>query len=213
MGLLITLAVLILIGFIRIGVLFRYNDQGALLRLILGPVKLTLVPAKKKEKKPKKETEKKVPQKEMKEEKLPTEPPPAPKEKKKEESGGSLTDFLPLVKVALDFVGEFFTRLQFNHLEIKLIMAGDDPCDLAANYGKAWAALGNLMPLLDNVLVIKKRDIEIECDFTAEETRVIAGGDITISIGRIFALLGRYGYRAVKEFITMKNKRKGGAAQ
>ena len=92
-------------------------------------------------------------------------------------------------------------------------MAADDPCDLAVNYGRAWTALGNLLPMLDNLLVIKKRDLEIECDFIADETLVIAGADITITVGKTLGLLGRYGFRAVKEFIKLKNKRKGGAVQ
>lgn len=214
MGWLITLGILILIGFIRVGVLVRYDADGPLLRLILGPVKLTLLPSKKKslkkdkhiygsgEKQPGKTTAAQP-------EKLPTDPPPAPKPKKK--SGGPITDFLPLVKVALDFVGEFFTRLRFQDLHLKLILAGDDPCDLAMNYGRAWEALGNLAPKLDNVLKIKKRDLEIECDFWAEQTLVSAGANITITIGRTLYLLVRYGYRGLKEFFKLKKKRKGGA--
>ena len=164
MGWLIALGILILIGFIRVGVLVRYDADGPLLRLILGPVKLTLVPAKKK--KPKKDEkhihgkDKKKPKKAAPEQpgKLPTDPPPAPKPKKK--SGGPITDFLPLVKVALDFVGEFFTRLRFKDLHLKLILAGDDPCDLAMNYARAWEALGNLAPKLDNALNINWAGME-----------------------------------------------------
>ena len=204
MGWLIALGILILIGFIPVGVRVKYNSDGPLVRLIVGPVKYTLVPGKKKEKKPKKENKAK------KKDELQTQPPPAPKEKKKQ-TGGKLTDFIPLVKVALDFLGDFIKRLKFNRLEVKLILAGDDPCDLAMNYGRAWAALGNLLPLMDNGLNIKKRNLEIECDFTADETLVIAGADVTITVGRTLALLLRYGFLGVKEFIIFKNKRKGGA--
>ena len=214
MGWLIALGILILIGFIRVGVLVRYDADGALLRLILGPVKLTLLPAKNKSPKKDKhlaEDKNKKPQKAatVQPEKLPTDPPPAPKPKKK--AGGPITDFIPLVKVALDFVGEFFTRLRFQDLHLKLILAGDDPCDLAMNYGRAWEALGNLAPVLDNALNIKKRNLEIECDFWAEQTLVNAGANITITIGRTLYLLVRYGFRGLKEFIKMKKKRKGGA--
>ena len=204
MGWLIALGILILIGFIPVGVRVKYNSDGPLVRLIVGPVKYTLVPGKKKEKKPKKE------KKAKKKDELQTQPPPAPKEKKKQ-TGGKLTDFIPLVKVALDFLGDFIKRLKFNRLEVKLILAGDDPCDLAMNFGRAWAALGNLLPLMDNGLNIKKRNLEIECDFTADETLVIAGADVTITVGRTLALLLRYGFLGVKEFIIFKNKRKGGA--
>ena len=134
----------------------------------------------------------------------------AQKEEKKEQ-GGSVLDFLPLVKVGLNFLGDFRRKLRLNRLELKLIMAGDDPCDLATNYGKAWAALGNLFPLLERAFVIKKRDIEVECDFTASEMLIIARLDITITLGRIIALAVVYGIRALREYLKIMKLRKGGA--
>ena len=125
--------------------------------------------------------------------------------------GGSILDFLPLVQVALDFLGEFRRKLRVNRLELKLILAADDPCDLAVNYGRAWAAVGNLFPLLERAFVIKKRDVEVECDFTSEETLVIARLDLTITLGRLLSLAVRYGIRALREFLKIKNIRKGGA--
>ena len=98
-------------------------------------------------------------------------------------------------------------------LELKVVMAGGDPCDLAVNYGKAWAALGNLQPLLERVLVIKKRDIDIECDFTAPSTLITARVDITITLGRILALVAVNGFKGVKEFLKIMKKRKGGAVK
>ena len=91
-------------------------------------------------------------------------------------------------------------------------MAGGDPCDLAVNYGKAWAALGNLQPLLERVLVIQKRNIELECDFVAPTTLVTARVDITMTLGRLLALVAVAGFRAVKELLKIMKKRKGGAA-
>jgi hypothetical protein len=96
---------------------------------------------------------------------------------------------------------------------MKLIMAGGDPCDLAINYGKAWAAVGNLMPHLENLFVIKKRDVEVECDFAASDTLIFVHLDITITLGRLLALAVVYGIRALKEFLNIINKRKGGATQ
>ena len=90
-------------------------------------------------------------------------------------------------------------------------MAGGDPCDLAINYGKAWAAVGNLMPALERWFVIKKRNVEVECDFTASQTLVTARLDISITLGRLLSLAAVYGIRALKEFLNFKKKRKGGA--
>ena len=81
------------------------------------------------------------------------------------------------------------------------------------NYGRTWAAMGNLIPVLEKLFVIKKRSIEAECDFTASETTIIARADVTITLGRLLALAFGYGIRALKEFLDFKKKRKGGAVK
>ena len=98
-------------------------------------------------------------------------------------------------------------------LYLRLILASDDPCDLAVNYGKTWAAVGNLIPALEQWFVIKKRDVEVECDFTASEVKVIARLEITITLGRLLSLVAVYACRGIKEFIVFRNKRKGGACK
>ena len=81
---------------------------------------------------------------------------------------------------------------------MKLILANDDPCDLAVNYGRAWAALGSLMPQLERLFVIKKRNLEVECDFTSEEMVMFARADITITLARILHLLSKHGIKVLK---------------
>lgn len=212
MGWLIALAVLVLLAALPLGVSVKYDSGGPLVRLLAGPGKLTLYPRPKKKPKP----EKKAPEKPAKPEKPKQEepkPPQPPKEEapKPKEKGGRALDFLPLVKTALDLLGDFRRKLRVKNLELKLILAGNDPCDLAVNYGRANAAMGNLLPQLERLFVIKKRDIQVECDFTASETLVIARLDVTITLGRLLSLGVRYGLRALKEFLTIKKKRKGGA--
>lgn len=212
MGWLIALAVLVLLAALPLGVSVKYDSGGPLVRLLAGPGKLTLYPRPKKKTKP----EKKAPEKPAKPEKPKQEepkPPQPPKEEapKPKEKGGRALDFLPLVKTALDLLGDFRRKLRVKNLELKLILAGNDPCDLAVNYGRANAAMGNLLPQLERLFVIKKRDIQVECDFTASETLVIARLDVTITLGRLLSLGVRYGLRALKEFLMIKKKRKGGA--
>ena len=215
MGWWITGGILLLLAVLPLGIRVRYNDKGLLVKAILGPVKLTLYPTVKKEKtKPKKAEPKPAPKPEP--DDLPKPPqPPKPEKGKgdKKEKGGSLLDFLPLVKLALDLLGDFRRKLRIDDLYLRLILAGGDPCDLAVNYGRAWAALGNLMPQLERLFVIKKRDVEVECDFTASETLVTARVDLTITLGRLLALVVLYGIRGLKEFLTIQKKRKGGAVK
>lgn len=209
MGWIITLVILVGLAILPLGAALRYNDAGLSLKVIAGPIRIPILPAKKKDpeeeqkKKDKKHTEKKKNAKTS---------APKNKEEKPKEKGGPITDFLPLVKTALDLLNSFRKKLRINHLELKLILAGDDPCDLAVNYGKANAAMGNLLPLLEQCFVIKKRDIEVECDFTSSQTLIIARADITITLGWLLGILVFYGVRAVKQFFKINNKRKGGAS-
>lgn len=218
MGWLIFFGILFLIAIIPVGIRIRFDEDGFRAGVILGLIRITLFPFPKwlkkltqKKPKPKPEQPK---QEKSKEEKTPEQPKskeekpaePAPKK------GGSLLDFLPLVKLGLNFLGDFRRKLRLNHLELKLILGGDDPCDLAVNYGRAWAALANLINALERAFVIKKRELEVECDFTSDETRVIANLEISITIGRITGLIAVYAVRALKTFLRIRKKRKGGAA-
>jgi len=200
MGWLIALAVLVLLAWLPLGISARYDSRGPLLRLIAGPVRIKLYPGKlktkEKQQKPKPAKQKK----------------PAQQEPKKPASGGSLGDFLPFARIVWEFLTEFRHRLRVKVLQLDLILGGGDPCDLAQNYGKACAAMGNLWPRLEEFLVIKKRDVKIQCDFTASETLVTARLDLTLTLGRLLVMGGGYGFRLLREFLNFKNKRKGGAS-
>lgn len=207
MGWIITLIILFLLAILPLGAKVLYNSQGFFLDVIAGPLRIPILPGKPKDPTKKKEKPKKS-------QKKPEAKPAAkaadkPKEKKK---GGSVTDFLPLVKTALDLLNALRKKLRINHLELNLILSGGDPCDLGINYGRANAAMGNLLPQLEKVFVIKKRDIQIQCDFEASETTIYARADITITLGWLLAILVYYGIRAVRQFFNIKNKRKGGAS-
>ena len=202
MGWAIALAVIVLLAILPLGVSARYDEAGPVIRLILGPVRLQVFPGKKKnpprEKKPK---QKKKPAQTQ------------TKSGKTQSKGGKLSDFLPIVQTILDFLWDFRRKIRVDVLELKLTMAGDDPCDLAVNYGRAWAALGNLEPQLDRLFIIKEKDMQVQCDFEADDTRILARLDLTITLGRLLALAVRYGVRVLREFLSIMKLRKGGAVK
>lgn len=224
MGWWITLGILVLLAILPLGIRVCYDAEGPLVKAVIGPVKLKLYPRPKKEKKQKKKKEDKpsppeepqadAPQAAPSEKPLPKPPqPPRQKKPEKKKQGGSLTDFFPFVKLGFDFLGDLRRKLRVKELYLRLILASSDPCDLAVNYGKTWTAVGNLIPALERWFVIKKRDVEVECDFTASETKVIARLEITLTLGRLLSLVAVYAFRGLKEFLTFRNKRKGGAAK
>lgn len=212
MGWLIALGILLLLAVLPLGGRVYYDSDGIKAWVLAGPIRIAVFPRKKKEKKKDKKPDKPVAQE--KEENLPKQPDPPPSESKKEqkkEKGGSLLDFLPLVRVALDMLNSFRSKIRIDNLYVRLILASGDPADLGETYAKTWTALANLMPRLERVLRIKKRDIQLGCDFEASETLIILRLDLTITLGRLLALGTVYGLRALKEFLKLKKKRKGGA--
>ena len=203
MGWIIALLILFLLAILPLGASVLYDEDGPRVRIVAGPVKIQVFPMKKKarKEKPKKEA-KKRPAKEGK-----TAKKPAPKPK----SGGSWTDFLPLVRIAMDLLNDLRRKLRVNELKLHLTMAGDDPCDLAVNYGRMNASLATLLTQLERFLVIKKRDVHIDCDFAASETVILARLDLTITLGRILSIAAVYGVRGLKTFLNIKKQREGGA--
>lgn len=204
MGWLIALGVFLVIFSIPLGATLQYDSDGIIVKIIAAFFRFQIYPLNRKGKSAAQSTK----------------PAPAPAKqaaskgaaKPAPKAGGSLKDFFPFIRIGMQFLNSFRQKLRVNLLQLRIILAGDDPCDLAVNYGRAWAAVGTLMPQLERVFVIGKRDIEVECDFIETETKVIFHMDITITIGRLLMLAVIYGCYTIREFFRFKKKRKGGVS-
>ena len=203
MTVLVILAVLVLIGCIPVGVDAAYGEGGVLLSAKIGFFKLQILPAKpKKPEKPKKPKQQKPAASSA-----PSAAPDAPAEpaaKKKLALPGGLNGILRLVNLALSTLGDLRRKLRVEELTLHVTFAGDDPADAALHYGQAWAAVGALMPALDRLFVIKKRDICPILDYNREQMSVDAHLILTITIGRALAL----GLKAGLGFLKLLNDSK-----
>lgn len=200
MGWLIALGVLILIAMLPIGISALYDAEGPQAIVYVGPIRFFVFPAKKKEKRKKEKKPKKK-----------STGKGSGNSTTNKKKGGNIQEFFPLVDMVLDFLAAFGKKLRVNNLQMKLILAGGDPSDLAVNYGKGWAALGNLVALLENAFIIKKRDLEVECDFLADSTTIIVNVDVSITVGRVLALLTVQGIPIIRELLRLMKIIKGGA--
>lgn len=202
MGWVIAATILFLLAVMPLGASLSFDSCGAIVKIIAGPIRITLFPRKKKEKKTAKKSfrKQKADAQSTKSVKNTMENP--------SQTGGSWKDFLPLVQVLLDTLNRFRRKLRVNSLELKVILAGDDPCDLGIHYGRVWAAVSNLLSALDSVFVIKKQDARVECDFTADKTLVIARLDLTITLGRLLSLAAVAAVKGLREYKSIYRKRK-----
>ena len=189
-------AFLTLLLIVPLGVRFEYAQAGAVVHLRLGPISVKLYPAEKKSK------AKKTKQRENKTDNF--------EKVKKIKQGGSIKMFLPLAEDILKFLNVFRGKLRVNYLNARVTLGGGDPADLAINYGRAWAGVGNLMPRLEQFLRIKKRDVQINCDFAADTTDIYVDVLATITVGRLLGVSVVHGVRILKKFIQIINDNKGG---
>ena len=72
--------------------------------------------------------------------------------------------------------------------------------------------IGALLPCLERIFVIKKRDIGAELDYNVDEKMAVdAHTVLTITIGRALALALRAGIGFLKIYQAYQDKNKGGA--
>ena len=194
MGWLLCLAVLLMVGALPIGVFWEYRHGAAGLYAQLGPVRIPI--RGKREKKTQAKAGRSFESHET---------------AKKKGSDRRVSDYFPLMKPVLKFLVDFRKKLRVSDLRLKIVLAGDDPCDLSLNYGRAWAAVGNLMPLMDRFLVIKNREISIECDYAGSHTTVDAAIRLTVTVARLLQIVLYHGISILREYYKILKQAKDGA--
>lgn len=188
-------AILLLLLLLPLGIYIGYGADGATLKLVVGCFSFRLYPRKKKRRKVKKQT---------------ADPPKsasASPESDAQKRGGKLSAVKPYIPVALELLQGIRHRLLVRRLTLLVNLAGDDPCDLALEYGKISGAVGSLMPLLERAFRIQKRDVQVFCDFTSAETEVYLNLQIVACPVRLLPLLLRCGLKTLKLFITPKTNK------
>jgi len=195
MGWLIAAALLIFICLLPISIHFFYDAAGARVLLGIGPIRISVYPRRKSPRNKKKTDTVQTGKKSQK----PT-----------ENKGGKLSDFLPLTETILELVTELQRRLVITDLQLKICMTGDDPCDLSVQYGRTWAAIGNLVPQLERLFILKKRSFDISCDYTSDSSYVLAKVILKITLCRLLWIAIFHGRHVLKRYVQIYNIRKGG---
>ena len=194
---LLVLAVLDFIGCILVGVDVGFDGELRL-AIKIGFIRVRILPSK--PKKPKKQKKKQPAAK-----KPAQKPAAAPK---KPLFSGDPKELRALLQLGVQTVGDLRRKLRVEVLTLFVYFGGDDPAKNAIAYGRAWAVIGSITPLLDQLFVIQKRRIEPR--FAPQEDKLRVEGRIvlTITIGRALAL----GIRAGLGFLRIvSNKKKGDA--
>ena len=115
---------------------------------------------------------------------------------------------MELVPTLAKALGRFRRRLVINELLIHVLIAGEDPCDTAINYGRANAAIGALIPLLENTFRIKKRRIAADISFLETKISVYCKATLKIAVWALLAIAFSVLFRFIKIKLSSSQKRK-----
>ena len=216
MTLLVILGVLFLIGCIPVGIEALQDKAGLRLDARIWMFRIQLIP--KKPGKPKKKKKKPKPQQPA--EEKPQQAAVQPEKKKPKFSlkgNGDLVrlgidSLFELLGILGDFLGGFRRKLRIDDLTLHVTFGGSDPAKTAVQYGRAWAVVGALTPALEQVFVIKNRDISPILDYNSNQTELYGHLYMTVTIGRLLGLalrmLGRSAVLAFRTWRSYKGIRK-----
>ena len=190
----VVLAILFLVGQVRVGVRGEYTAHGITAWIRLGPVHLKVWPRKAAKQKPAREKKEQKPKKESDKE---TQAP----------AGGALEYVRELLPLALEAAGQFRQKLQVDHLELVLRAGAHDPADAAMVYGYANAALGGLWLPLTEAFHVKDGRARVELDFKSEHTTLYALGAMSIKVGQALWLGLYFGLKGLSKLAAVKGRR------
>lgn len=193
--------VIVLIGRLRVGGSAAYGEEGLVIRLRVGGIWLQLLPGKKppKEKKKEKKKGEKRPKKDRKGKNKGDIPP------EKKQGPGPLKlakAFLPILK---DTLGRLRRKVRVDRLELDLIVGGTDAAATALSYGRINAILGTLLPLLEDLVTIRDRQIRTAVDFTREEDLIRLLAAFSITLGQLVSIALRLVFRALWTYWKLRN--------
>lgn len=224
--LLFLLILLILVLLLPARVRIQLRQEKFFLWAGLGPFRLRLLPWKEKkppkEKKAKKQkkSEKRENPKPQKEETPPSPPSQAerakvpektaPQIRKEKEStipsGGmeklDIPYIMDLIHLGLSAMEQFRRALRIDRFLLDCVIATEDAAKTAMAYGAAAAGVGMFLPLLEESLRVREKDIQITCDFEKTESQIF----LEIQVSALVFQLLIIGIKVLREFLRLRKQ-------
>jgi len=166
----VTLAVLLALALLRFGVEAEYSADGIWAVAYAGVFRFRVYP-KKTGKKRRTEKLSRVKRKVKKDDKGPGAKKPGPV--------GDLRGILQTTKKMLHRLRR---KLLIKKLTVYYTAAGADPVRTAMAFGGANAAIGTILPMIENCFKVKNRQINVKADFELEEPGVYINAALSIAV-------------------------------
>lgn len=186
----------------------------------MGPFRLRLLPWKEKKPKKQKKSEKPEEAKPQNREPPPSPPPqaerpgeaarPAPQIRKEKEStpvsGGmeklDIPYIMDLIHLGLSAMGQFRRVLRVDRFLLDCAIATGDAAKTAMAYGAAAAGVGMFLPLLEENLRVRKKDIQVICDFEGTESQIFLEVQVSALVFQLLII----GIKVLRGFLRLRKQ-------
>lgn len=185
--LLLLTGIILIIFFLPVGIRARYQNAELKIWYVIGPFRLLRYPEDAKSRERKKNSKINI-------RTVLNEPIKANRA-----YNNVLGDFLAELKTTLGLFWYLRPKLHIKQLVMKLTLAGTDPAVVSMQYGGAWAAIGAILPVLEEGFILGKRELDVDCDFSGGVTTLDAKLDISIGLGRLLLCLVRYSLNTLEK--------------
>ena len=194
--LLVVLILLFLVGQVRLGGGAEYSAEGVKAHLRVGPFRFRVFP--RKEKEPKEERKKKPKKKKS----------PKEEEEQKSKAGGPIElakAFLPLICEA---AGELKRRIRIDELRLDYTAGGRDAAQTAMAFGGSNAAVGMVVPLIQQNFDLKEYHVRTAMDFNAKGPTIYLYAAFSAGLGQLVSFGLRFGWKFLMAYRKQKNMKK-----
>lgn len=181
----VVVAVIISLLLMKTAMKIEYCDSGLTAKAKVGPVWLQVYPGK--------SDKKKKPEKENKLNEL-------------FKKSGNFDTFKAVFPDLLDMFSALRKKLVINKLIIHYTAASVSAYDAAMSFGTVSAAIGMLLPLIENVFILKERDITSSVDFTETVPKIYFNAAVSIRIYQILYIVIKYGFKIMKNVNNIPEK-------
>ena len=108
----------------------------------------------------------------------------------------------------LQLVGKILRAPQLERLKIHITVGNKDPEKCAMQYGKLCAGLSVGLPMVEQILPIRRKDISVRCNFELAENETCAEAEATVRFYEVFAIVISGLLLLVRIYRSMKTNEK-----
>ncbi len=109
---------------------------------------------------------------------------------------------MDLIHLGLSAMGQFRRVLRVDRFLLDCAIATGDAAKTAMAYGAAAAGVGMFLPLLEENLRVRKKDIQVICDFEGTESQIFLEVQVSALVFQLLII----GIKVLRGFLRLRKQ-------